>query len=763
MFEAGFFLLWAFAAEAIGIICFPVALFFVGNLADRGYSVSKALGIVLASFICYLLSIPLQFGFFLAFLSLAILAAVSLALAVPARSETRKVLKDRKFLRIALMMEMVFLISFSAFAVVRSYDPDISDGEKRMELAFLNAAARAEHQPPPYPWWSGESLGTYYYFGQYVSAFFSVLTGVPGAVSYNLALALFFGLSSLLAFAFGFNITRKASWGILFVFFMLFLANLLAFLQMIFFAFPGSFNLSIAGYEPALNGDFGDKMISGEVVWWSTRVIPWSVNEFPYFSFIWSDLHHTLMAIPFRIMFILICYSIFLSAGSWLSFSVNARDKAARMLLLAICLGFFLPLSTWDFPVLGLFLFVSLAAGSHAGRKRLAAAAKAFAVVAAVSLLAIALFFPLFQELMSGRGNKLAIEDQRTSLYHFSILFGLYLFVFLSYAFMRWRQHRAAARHYVHYRERLWSLCRLLLYISLIALACFGFHIAAAFFPIVFFILEPGLPRAGSNDAFVVAMIFMGIIIAMACEFVNMGGRYISLFKFYLQLWVFWALAAGYCVFALRDRFSAALRREKRDLIALAWVSAFIFLLCASSIYIFAAGWFEIVKVNQGKEYLPTLDGLAYLNSSYAPDVASAMWINANIHGTPVILEVPGRSYTYTSRISWMTGLPTLLGWEHHVEGHLSKPYEEIMSTRNADADEIYNTTDNQRALDLVHEYNISYIYVGQLEKDYKEIVVGVDYENKTYSREGLEKFRLHNDSYELVYDVSGVEIYRVR
>jgi len=227
-----------------------------------------------------------------------------------------------------------------------------------------------------------------------------------------------------------------------------------------------------------------------------------------------------------------------------------------------------------------------------------------------------------------------------------------------------------------------------------------------------------------------------------------------TIFKFYFQAWVLLAIASAFAVYWLirsRMRTSGGEtppeggRRERSErAVRGAFLIGFWVLFGMGMVYpvlgnISRAGSFD---------HQPTLDGTAYLAESEADDYAAIQWLNGNVNGTPVILETPGKggsSYVYEGRVSALTGLPTLLGWAGH-EGQWRGSYE-VQSAREPDIDAIYNTLDAQTALTLLDKYDISYVYVGPLERS-------------EYDPRGLEKFERLMD---IVYQNEGVTIYKVR
>jgi uncharacterized membrane protein len=142
----------------------------------------------------------------------------------------------------------------------------------------------------------------------------------------------------------------------------------------------------------------------------------------------------------------------------------------------------------------------------------------------------------------------------------------------------------------------------------------------------------------------------------------------------------------------------------------------------------------------------PTLDGTAYLSESQPDDYAAIAWLNENVQGRPVILEAPGKggsSYVYEGRVSALTGLPTLLGWAGHE--HQWRGSYEIQSAREPDIETILNTLEPEEAQALLDAYDITYVYVGPLERS-------------KYDPRALDKFERFMD---VVYRTSGVTIFR--
>jgi uncharacterized membrane protein len=158
-----------------------------------------------------------------------------------------------------------------------------------------------------------------------------------------------------------------------------------------------------------------------------------------------------------------------------------------------------------------------------------------------------------------------------------------------------------------------------------------------------------------------------------------------------------------------------------------------------------------------------TLDGMAFMqtteyqdNGQTIPlhfDYDALQWMRRNIEGSPVVAEgqvnQPYRSLA--SRVAMFTGLPSILGWPFHQSQQRAVVPGAMISNRTADVNALYSTTNTAEALAILEKYEVSYIYVGQLEWVY-------------YTPDGLNKFdsMARQGLLNEVYRNAGVSIYEV-
>ena len=194
------FLSWYLLISLVGLLAFPLAFRLLPHLADRGWALARALGLLLWTYVFWLLASlqVLQNNAGGGIIALFTLAALS-GLALRGRWEQLRAWLRREKRQI-LTTELLFLAAFAAWALVRALNPDVTGTEKPMEQAFINAILRSPGIPPNDPWLSGYAI-SYYYFGYVMVALLIRLTGVETGIGFNLAVASWFALSALGAYA----------------------------------------------------------------------------------------------------------------------------------------------------------------------------------------------------------------------------------------------------------------------------------------------------------------------------------------------------------------------------------------------------------------------------------------------------------------------------------------------------------------------------------------------------------------------------------
>jgi uncharacterized membrane protein len=134
-----------------------------------------------------------------------------------------------------------------------------------------------------------------------------------------------------------------------------------------------------------------------------------------------------------------------------------------------------------------------------------------------------------------------------------------------------------------------------------------------------------------------------------------------------------------------------------------------------------------------------TLDGLAYLSVTHPGDAGAVAYLRT-LHGDERIVEAEDGDYTYYSRISSFTGIPTILG----------QPFHEFMwrgddtgwlSIREADVKAIYEQPNE--TVQLMKKYNATLLYIGDPEREQYDVSLPQTGLVKIYSEDNTEIYRL--------------------
>lgn len=694
---------WFISIEILGLVSIPLVGKAGNRLADLGYSAARTMGIVLVTYISWILSYFWSFNRVVILISVLIVSLLSVSLYKKQKNFPPK--------KVLLTNELIFAAGFFFFLLIRMHLPEIYRHEKFMDFAFLNAVMRTSSFPPADPWFAGETMDFYYYFGYLSVGVLGKLTSIEPSVLFNLAVALTFALSFNLLFGIGYNLTKgKTKYGLITALTGALLGNIQGLKE-----FVSLYILKV----PAVMGYY----------WSSSRVIPYTINEFPYFSFVHGDLHSHMLAIPFQLLVLTFLLNIYLRKSESRVF-----ETPLELIIFSVSLGFLFPSNSWDFPVyLGLtfiiiFIFYYC---QHIRDKNLSGSIAEFSTtVTLVSIFSILLYVPfyLYFSPQAAGGFALVEAGSRTTIEQFLILFGLFLFVVFSFLTAHLKSERKAGYF------ALWAG------ISMLVSSEWAIPLLVVLFPL--FILSvisflKDLPDR-SPAGFVSLLITIAASIALLCEIIYLDDpiqgeffRMNTVFKFYMHIWIFLAVAASYSYYYLSSCYRKEVSNSSLSRKAYGkkiWIISLSLLVISCAVFPVVSTYTRIEDM-QAK---PALDGMEYMKELDRGDYNAIKWIQENIRGNPVILEATEEhnSYTYISRVSANTGLPTVIGWTKH-ERFWGRDPEEV-KTRIEDVRSIYTTSSEKKALELMNKYKVRYVYIGNLERQmYNE---NLDkFENKTY------------------------------
>ncbi|MCX6044739.1 MAG: DUF2298 domain-containing protein [Chloroflexi bacterium] len=406
---------WWFVLALLGWAAWPLVFVIFKPLRDRGYLLSRLLGWLFGGWLLWWLA---SYGLALntvvnSWLTVAVLLLCGLLVGIGQWSQIRLFLRENWPLLLA--GEGLFALAYLFFVWIRMQNPDIWQpwfgGEKFMEFAFLNGILRSPTFPPVDPHFAGGFIN-YYYFGLYLVAYLIKLTGIYAEVAFNLAIPALFALTVVNAFSVAYSAHRVIfrertlparptsapseplateetpldlpkvaplpvgrDWrsgffaALLAPLFVVIIGNLDGFAQMVRDLAKLSdqnFQSAIGPVQALVNAFYGLQMLLAHKAAWPSynfwdpsRVIPNTINEFPYWSFLFADLHAHLIGMPLAALFLGLALVLISD------YAVDWRQAWLRGLAVlatfALLLGALASINLWELPTyfgLGVLAFL---------------------------------------------------------------------------------------------------------------------------------------------------------------------------------------------------------------------------------------------------------------------------------------------------------------------------------------------------------------------------------------------------------------------
>lgn len=270
---------------------------------------------------------------------------------------------------------------------------------------------------------------------------------------------------------------------------------------------------------------------------------------------------------------------------------------------------------------------------------------------------------------------------------------------------------------------------------------------------------------------FLIGFIGLGLVLGIELFHIKEGvwgrpsHRWNTMFKFNIQVWHYLSVFAAfgfvysfYKLKALRSSIGSFLSISSR----LVFGFVFVLLICLTVPFAIIAPYIVTQTGGaQGRDVrdatVPTLDGLAWLRKQHYSTYAGIQWMNRFVAGTPNIVEYVHQDSAYID-YAWFssyTGLPALMGWEHHVGERLHE--DEKMPRRNA-VYRIYESMNKEEVVDILANYDIEYLVFGETEMRRER-----SHRNRTpLGVESLNRFEEWGDVFRLVYRLGDQSIFRI-
>ncbi len=794
---------WYLSVFLLGLISYPLVRFALPGLEDRGYPLARTIGLILLSYLVWLAgSVRIPFNRLTIGLGILLIALLSGYLALRQKDELGAEWQERR--NYFLLVEGLFLLFFLVFLLIRLGNPDLwhpwKGGEKPMDFSYFNAVLKSTSFPPYDPWFAGGYIN-YYYYGFVIVAVLVKFLGIVPSFAYNLILPTLFAMVAMGAFSIVWNLIRsqvdfKSRW-IEILSNRRFLSAMGGALAMSTLGNLGILRMVVQGYqrlvvsteEIASAGIFSKfiwlieglfKAFSGaplpyrldEWYWNPSRVIGAEhgnpITEFPFFTFLYADLHAHMIALPIAMIVIAWTLSVVLGKAWKQNGQRSMLQVALSLLIGGLAIGAMYPVNLSDIYT---FLPLGVVALSYAiwrywqvdvplGRDRefytnLKRLGILVAGIVLIVLLSNGMYQTYSQWYSQGYSELKVWLGSHTPTSDYLTHWGLFLFVVVSWMFyetVEWMAQTpvSALRKLEPHRGLiLGGIMAVGFLIFALGINLPGDAASGDQLPIlrgvhiVWFVLPLALwagvlllrPHISDAKRFVLFLIGTSLILTLTIEVVYVIGdigRMNSVFKFYMQAWTFLSVSAA-AAFGWILSGLPSWKPGRR----LVWQISFIFLVASAALYPILAS-FAKIEDRIAEDAPHTLDGMTYMqHATYydegatldlSEDYNAIRWMQDNVLGSPVIVEANQVEYHWGTRYTIYTGLPGVIGWNWHMRQQRTIVPHDWIYERVDGVHEFYRTEDIQWAQEFLERYDVSYIVLGQFER-------------AKYPGPGLEKF----------------------
>jgi YYY domain-containing protein len=501
---------------------------------------------------------------------------------------------------------------------------------------------------------------------------------------------------------------------------------------------------AVTGFQPTPNTEFQE-----------------AIDEFPQFSFLLGDMHPHVLALPFALLMMGLALNLYqAAAGGEIKSLWWGRSTAPLWPLYALAVGSLGFLNTWDFPIYAFVLAAAYGLGRwQAGEFSLT---ESGSDLFALGVGGAALYIPFYRGFTSQAGGIAPNLYNGTRASQFFVMFGPFILIGLALGIVlvieaaRVRQLRIAS----FAAKAMGGGIGLIAAMSIIMAALAGLIMAVskqandlvqgkladmsragltAGDQLLARLADPWVPlalgaglvaiwllwRARRSTAvpstrhpstsrqpidFVLLLYAIGVLLTFGVEFAyiidGFGTRMNTVFKFYYQAWALWSVASAFGAYYLLQGASGigVVRRVISGVVV--------------AVVVVLGLFYPVLAIPDKLEQVePTLDAMASAGQSVPDEYQAAQWFNQTVPDAPVIMEAPGDEYNpNSSRMSTWTGLPSVMGWSGH-ENQWRNSYDVLLRPRIDDVKEAYATPDVQRALAIIHDYNVRYVVVGPNER----------------------------------------------
>lgn len=645
---------WWGSLFLVGAVAWPLARRLFAGWWDGGYLFSKAVGMAAVSWIVYVLGTLRVMPFLVVTVGVAMGVVFFLGTVFHRGNRGDKGNWGWKRIMVVMALEEIFFFAALLFwSFVKAHEPSIRGLEKFMDYGFMASILNSQYFPPADMWYAGSPIN-YYYFGHLVTAILTRLSGLDLAYTFNLMLATIFALTLTMSFSIG----KQIGGGIVTAFLVTMAGNL----QTIY-----AFTRGYSGehVEPFWElawpiAQLWKRLPEGIQTYWyanATRFIPYTIHEFPGYSFVVSDVHGHVLSLPFVLLTIALLINLYGQLFNKENFQsiFQISNLKFQIVFYGFIVGVLLMTNALDGPI-----YFALLGAVLVWKK----GGTILALVAAAAGLTSLPFLVHFKSFVSGiavncppaflANTKIGplifegVEKCQVSLpWMWWLLWGFFVYCGMGLIISKMKNQT----------EKL-------------LLVFFLFAFALVIFPEFFYFKDIYPAHFRSN----------------------------TMFKLGYQAFILFSVVAGYMVVHTRKKIF------------------FLFLIPQ----LFLVSIFPIFAVHSyfgGLKNYEGLEGFGWMRREYPQDWKAIEWLNNHSQTERfAIVEADGDSYTDYARFSAFTGIPNIIGWPVHE--WLWRGSYDVVVARLEDVQQVYESEDVELTRTILIQYGVRYVIVGKLERE---------------------------------------------
>jgi YYY domain-containing protein len=589
----------------------------------------------------------------------------------------------------------LFFLVFFIMILIRMLQPGIYylPFEKPSNLALISSIMRAPLVPPLDPWLAGGTSEVYYYLGHWCFAILGLIAHIPSWVVFQLILPTVASVSAVQLYGIGKLILRRFS---LLPVILLFITNLEFVRQYI------------------LGADFFSLLPR------SASAIAGTYTDYPLYSFLFGDVHaHTMTTFNLSFFLLMIVYLF----TQWQKL-INS-ERALCAILAGISLGTMFGMNVWNvfaygpiFALAAIIIWYQTHRGAEGGeessgaqtwvlktcthlyhdisdvvKKRVGLSHSAAAVWylwILVPLFTFLSYAPFFLMMRPYGAHGIGFVSTKTALPEFFFTFGFFLFLFVCTLYSDIKKHP-----------------------ELLAIALPFFIAGYSMIGLILVLLAYLIARHENVSDFLFGC---GLVLVLLCEFIyiidSTNARSNTMWKIYYTAWLLLGVGA-LCSASIRfEQFMDQVCHTEKGAI----IEKYLPKLAVGGVVLLIL---SVPLLTNDLKYLSYnsiqgLEGFTWMKHSNPGDYAAAMYLR-ELPGEYVLVATPGDLNLYSTRITYLTGIPTILGVSSHVLGWRGYDPPGWIEERMVDVSIIYEQP--ERSSEIMAKYNADFLILGAPER----------------------------------------------